>query len=189
MEWEILVRKKIISDNLINANTIFSIDLDNDGDNDILAAGGNAFDGEIVWFENLDGLGTFGNKKNISTEVQFPRSVIAADLDNDGDMDVIASSQNDNKIAWYENLTILMMDKNQVPSFLIYPNPVKNILNIETQTARDIKSTTLYDTYGRTLFKIDKGVSQIDFSNYATGIYFLKLSTSKGEQVFKVVRE
>ena len=30
-------------------------------------------------------------------------SVYAADIDNDGDMDVLSASYNDDKIAWYEN--------------------------------------------------------------------------------------
>jgi hypothetical protein len=30
-------------------------------------------------------------------------SVYAADIDGDGDMDVLSASANDDKIAWYEN--------------------------------------------------------------------------------------
>ncbi|MBK9461508.1 MAG: VCBS repeat-containing protein [Sphingobacteriales bacterium] len=33
----------------------------------------------------------------------YPKSVYAADLDNDGDMDVLSASSGDDKIAWYEN--------------------------------------------------------------------------------------
>ncbi|MCZ4237907.1 VCBS repeat-containing protein, partial [Staphylococcus equorum] len=89
------------------------------------------FGGEIVWFENLDGQGNFSTKNTISTEVQSPRSVIAADIDNDGDMDVIASSQNDDKIAWYENLTILGVEENQIDTIKIYPNPTDGLLYID----------------------------------------------------------
>jgi hypothetical protein len=32
-------------------------------------------------------------------------SVFATDLDGDGDADVLSASFNDDKIAWYENLT------------------------------------------------------------------------------------
>ena len=31
------------------------------------------------------------------------RSVYAVDIDNDGDMDMLSASYNDDKIAWYEN--------------------------------------------------------------------------------------
>ncbi|MGB0333683.1 MAG: hypothetical protein ACPGPE_17885, partial [Planctomycetota bacterium] len=40
----------------------------------------------------------------ISTSADRPYSVYAADLDEDGDPDVLSASRYDDKIAWYENL-------------------------------------------------------------------------------------
>ena len=47
----------------------------------------------------------FGPQQNviIQSETDGPTSVYAADLDGDGDMDVLSASSWDNKIAWYEN--------------------------------------------------------------------------------------
>ena len=39
----------------------------------------------------------------ISTSADGANSVYAADVDADGDMDVLSSSSDDDKIAWYEN--------------------------------------------------------------------------------------
>ena len=47
--------------------------------------------------------GTFGPQQVITTEVDNAASVYAADLDGDGDLDVLSASTDDNKIAWYEN--------------------------------------------------------------------------------------
>ena len=39
----------------------------------------------------------------ISTSADGARSVYAADVDGDGDMDALSASHLDDKIAWYEN--------------------------------------------------------------------------------------
>ncbi|NIQ19394.1 MAG: hypothetical protein GTN95_04140, partial [Gammaproteobacteria bacterium] len=82
--------------------SVFAADLDGDGDNDLLSA---SYDGDtIAWYENLDGYGGFGSPQVISSTAERGRSVFAADLDGDGDLDVLSASQLDDKIAWYENL-------------------------------------------------------------------------------------
>ncbi len=82
--------------------TVYAADLDGDGDADVLSA--MLYDGKIIWFENSDGQGKFGPQRIMSSEAVFARSVFAADLDGDGDIDVLSASTNDNKIAWYENI-------------------------------------------------------------------------------------
>ncbi|MEM8488193.1 MAG: T9SS type A sorting domain-containing protein [Bacteroidota bacterium] len=76
-------------------------DLDSDGDFDILAA--SSADDRVVWYPNTDGLGTFGAALVINASADFAHAVYAADLDDDGDLDVLSGSVNDSKIAWYEN--------------------------------------------------------------------------------------
>mgnify|MGYP003110258370 CR=1 FL=1 len=181
--------KNSITNTLDSTWTVYAEDLDNDGDIDVLATSVEVFGGEIVWFENMDGTGNFSEKRIISTEVQSPRSVIAADIDNDGDMDVISSSQNDDKIAWYENFTILGVGENEIDTFKIYPNPTKDVLNIKKQAGIVTTSIILYDTFGRILFETEDELSQINLGNYNSGIYYLKLTTMFGEQTFKVVKE
>lgn len=89
---------------LISANGAYEIypcDLDGDGDLDVVGA--SFGDDTIGWYENLDGLGNFGTRQIISTNADQALTVNAADIDGDGDLDVISGSQADAKIAWYEN--------------------------------------------------------------------------------------
>lgn len=79
---------------------IFSADIDNDGDVDILTAAGHD---KVCWYENLGG-GQFSFQKIISKNADNVYDVHAADLDGDGDLDALSASHADDKIAWYENL-------------------------------------------------------------------------------------
>lgn len=81
--------------------SIFAEDLDGDNDIDILVA---ATTGDrVFWYENTDGLGTYSSENVITTETDSPQSVFAADLDEDGDIDVLSATFN-GIIAWYENV-------------------------------------------------------------------------------------
>jgi len=76
-------------------------DLDGDGDDDVLAG---AFAGDFVaWYENLDGVGGFGPRRLIDGTINASTAVFAADLDGDGDLDVLSASYYD-LVGWYENL-------------------------------------------------------------------------------------
>ncbi len=79
--------------------SVYSEDIDNDGDFDILAAGYYADD--ITWWENLDGSGTSWTEHTIDGSFEHPYSVHSEDLDGDGDMDVIGGSD---RITWWENI-------------------------------------------------------------------------------------
>jgi hypothetical protein len=82
--------------------TIFAADLDGDTDLDVLSASSN--DNEIAWYENTDGLGTFGPQQIIFAGALGAWSVFAADVDGDADVDVLSASLLDDTVAWYENM-------------------------------------------------------------------------------------
>ena len=93
--------RQIISGNSGGARSAFAVDLDGDGDADVLSASWN--DDKIAWYENQGG-GSFGPQQVITTKTNGPRDVFATDLDGDGDADVLSASYYDSKIAWFENL-------------------------------------------------------------------------------------
>jgi hypothetical protein len=95
-------RQKVITTSAIQPYSVYAADVDGDGDTDVLSA--SSADDKIAWYENTDGKGTFGELNVITTSADRTRAVYAADLDSDGDNDVLSASFIDDKIAWYEQL-------------------------------------------------------------------------------------
>jgi len=76
-------------------------DMDGDGDLDVLSA--SWYDDTIAWYENTDGTGGSWNTHTVATDAHNATSVAAADLDNDGDLDILATAWLDDTVTWYEN--------------------------------------------------------------------------------------
>jgi hypothetical protein len=108
--------------------------MDNDGDLDILSASAN--DDTIAWYENLGDTDDDGildwTAADIATSANGARSVFAADIDNDGDMDVISASYVDDAIAWYENNA-------GIPEFSNILMPIVSVLAIVVFNSRKRK--------------------------------------------------
>lgn len=92
---------QLISSEAVTASSVTAADLDDDGDLDVLTA--SIGDDTIGWFENLDGAGSFGSRHVITAQASHARTAYAADLDGDGDLDVLTASARDDIIAWHEN--------------------------------------------------------------------------------------
>lgn len=179
--------KRTITNTLHKAWTVYAADLDNDGDIDVLATSVETFGGEIVWFENLDGHGNFSTKKIISTEVQSPRSVIAADINGDGALDVVSSSQNDDKVAWYRNLILGVDDKSR-PVLNIYPNPTEGKLFIDMPSNK-MSQILVFDILGKNVLQLAGNNREIDISSFQNGLYILKISTEDGNIVQRIIKK
>ncbi len=96
--------ERVISTSADYAVSVFATDVDGDGDIDVLSA--SRLDDKIAWYENdprAPGLPPTFTDRVISTTADGAQSVFAADLDGDGDTDVLSASVLDDKIAWYES--------------------------------------------------------------------------------------
>ncbi|MEM7391098.1 MAG: FG-GAP-like repeat-containing protein [Verrucomicrobiota bacterium] len=76
-------------------------DIDADGDMDAIAA--NLWDDEIKWFENLDGVGLSWMTHDVDLNYGNAQSVDSADMDGDGDNDIISVARDNDEVTWWEN--------------------------------------------------------------------------------------
>ena len=88
-----------ISSSADNAKLIHTVDIDGDGDMDVLSA--SYGDDTIAWYEN-NGSESF-TERTIDSGANGAWSVSGVDVDGDGDVDVLAASYDDDTVAWYEN--------------------------------------------------------------------------------------
>ena len=79
----------------------------------------------------------------------------------------------------------------------VYPNPTSGNLNVEIQSTTNFETNVIaYDLVGKKIYdqktSIEKGLNtlQIDFSNFASGVYVLQFSDVKGKiRTTKFVKE
>ncbi|MDP6920246.1 MAG: FG-GAP-like repeat-containing protein, partial [Arenicellales bacterium] len=79
---------------------IYVADMDADGDLDIVSAA--QYDDTIAWYENDGAANPSWTAANIATSADNAKDVYVADMDGDGDLDIVSASRRDNTIAWYE---------------------------------------------------------------------------------------
>ncbi len=79
-----------------------SADLDGDGDPDVLSA--IQVSSQLRWLENDAGDGTSWTLHLIDDNFEDPRTIEIADIDGDGDPDVLSAAEDDDAVTWWENL-------------------------------------------------------------------------------------
>lgn len=86
--------------------SVIPTDMDNDGDQDLIVAVTDTFSGWIVWYENLDGQGTFSEENMLFQNTSEFTKIALVDIDNDGLLDILATDfvYASGKIFWYKNL-------------------------------------------------------------------------------------
>ena len=94
-----LFTAKLIEDNLDRVESAISVDLDQDGDMDVVYA---VYGSDKIQWEKNDGNQNFTTLV-IDDNINNPESIVAIDLDQDGDMDIVSNHTDFNRIVWYEN--------------------------------------------------------------------------------------
>ncbi len=87
-----------IAGDLSGARSVYAVDIDGDGDMDVLGA---SYSDGITWWEN-DGEQDF-TEHLITNNFDGAFCIYATDIDGDGDMDVLGAAYGVSSIRWWEN--------------------------------------------------------------------------------------
>lgn len=172
------------------------VDLDKDGKNDIVFAGGSEDDesAEIYIYKNVkDGAYLEDFKRDESLNLAFGQegSVLAFDYDEDGDMDLFVTGMDaeggENEARILKNNTPSLSNKEIATktSVELYPNPVSNEFRLKG--IDKVSQISIYDMSGR-LVKTFASQSQYDISGLAKGNYIVLVKGATTHQ-FKIVKK
>jgi FG-GAP-like repeat/Secretion system C-terminal sorting domain len=193
-----------ISSSVSGINLAQCADLDGDGDTDILTTFGTFLDYELVWFENLDGSGTFSMPNQIATSTWQFGSLEPVDLDGDSDVDLLCGSEGSQEVFWYRNDGTLGVTDSQSALGLplsysiksIYPNPFNPSTTIEIglPVPSDLR-VSVFNMLGQEVAVLSFGQRTagyhsftFDGSDLSSGIYFVRAFVpGEMDEVKKVV--
>ena len=98
---------------------------------------------------------------------------------------LIFTDENNDKLYYTaENLSVADFEE---VGFSIYPNPAQDWLHIHIEELSNNTNLEVYDIHGKLLenFMLSKLETQLDVSEYASGIYFIKMTDELGSRQVK----
>ncbi|UQB67462.1 T9SS type A sorting domain-containing protein [Epilithonimonas zeae] len=107
-----------------------------------------------------------------------------------------------NEVAWLKsyfqnqgNLAVnvspcnLGVHNNVKQTIAVYPNPVKNIINIVNFNENTINQISLYDVEGKLIFTKMRPQNKVDVSSLKKGIYLMYILSDGKNETIKIVKE
>ena len=86
------------------------------------------------------------------------------------------------------NFASLSTFNTELNSVSIYPNPVKDVLNIQGLDTK-LNEVAIYTIEGRKVLTQTANLDRINTSNLSQGVYFIKLKSSNAERTLKIIKK
>ncbi len=178
--------EQIISVIAIGARSVHAADFDGDDDIDVVSGDLDISTGEVNWYENLDGNGSFSTPQLIGQNEGY-LFVRTADIDGDTDADIIGVDPLG--VYWYENLHPLGIGDFTKADIFVYPNPANEQLNIRSDEPLD--RVEIYSILGQKVKSISIHGTKlsIDMSDLTQGTFFVNVYTRNLNQVFRIIKK
>lgn len=139
-----------------------------------------------TFFENLAGVNTLTDR-TLDISSFAGESAVYVAFRHHGTTDIF-TMEIDNVSVSYGTASV---DSVLAGSFSVYPNPVKDMLNISNSIGAEINAITVTDINGRTVKQVAvNGVeSQINIADLNAGVYFVNINSNQGSLTKKIVKQ
>jgi hypothetical protein len=187
----------MINGSFAGASSVSCADLDGDGDMDVLAAAHIA--GDFAWWSNEGGDPVTWSKYTIESNFAEAWPIIAYDIDQDADLDVLAGGRAIDRVAWYENQTSAAVEPTSVPGIPVIDQNHPNPFNTNTRITYNLVAPgrvklTVYDLAGKSVSTLvegqqDSGDHEVWFESdgFPSGTYFYELLVGEQRQVRRML--
>lgn len=168
-------------------------DIDGDGDMDIIASQRDA--NQIIYLENDGNTNPNFSLNSINNTIAFPGTLTLGDLDKNGTLDVVVTSETIDSIFWLETIsTVLSVVDNELEkNITLYPNPAKNKVYLNNPNNLNLNTITIFDLVGRLVKTIDitsnGAETEMDISDMMSATYFLIIEGADGQITKKLIKE
>ncbi len=172
--------KHSIDANFVGASYVHWLDIDSDGDKDIVASAyGNGTSGSEVAIYYNDGNQNF-TKTTIDNTENGAACISVQDFDDDGSFDIAFAANLSNKfVLMSDNVSAISQSGKNM--FSLYPNPAHQNLHISSD--KNIEKVEIFDITGRRILQTNK--RNIDISKLPKAHYLIQVSFDDGSHFIK----
>jgi hypothetical protein len=165
--------------NAYSVTDIDLIDIDVDGDLDLVIgrfAGFDGFESEVLF---NDGAGSFTDgSEQFSVADTF--GIEYYDIDQDDDIDLLTINKNNQDNVFWINQTdpILSVLENKMFDLFLYPNPTRDFLKIGDTNGQTVADCEVFDSRGNLILSAENKNTEtmLDVSSLSSGVYFCKIT-------------
>ncbi len=130
---------------------------------------------------------------DIISDTNLDRIGWCVSLSGNGSSLAVSAPRNDangidsGQVKVYNLSTVLGTDTFTLKSFILYPNPVENIINISLQNNSSFIKATIYNQSGQLVQTAQ--TLPVNVSNLASGTYFIEIITNDGKESERFVKK
>jgi len=121
-------------------------------------------------------------------ENDIPKNTFSYTIEDDGSNIVLTINNGNGDFVVYNNYILANSDFS-LGSLTLFPNPVNSILKITSQGNLRINKISVYNILGNLVLEKQNIVNQIDLSQLASGLLFVKIETDQGVITKKIIKE